>query len=143
MSLMCRPRNTSRYKKKLERSASGLTTNEKKELYKLLLEYFAESSAKLGCTNLIKHSIDVGITNTLFGNHVDECHHSEEGAGSRAYQGHAQNFIQLSFSPWASPVVLVGKRDGSLRFCVDWEGDMHPCMHYTARKDAYPLPRGG
>ena len=46
----------------VERSASDLTTNEE-ELYKLLLEYadvFAESSAELGCTNLIKHSIDTG-----------------------------------------------------------------------------------
>ena len=47
----------------VERSASDLTTNEKEELYKLLLKYadvFAESSIELGRTNLIKHSIDAG-----------------------------------------------------------------------------------
>jgi len=28
--------------------------------------------------------------------------------------------IQLSFSPWASHIVLVRKKDRTLRFCVDY-----------------------
>lgn len=41
--------------------------------------------------------------------------------------------IQLSQSPWASPIVLGKRRDGTLQFCVDYR-----CL--TVR-DAYPLPR--
>ena len=44
--------------------------------------------------------------------------------------------IKCSNSPWASVVVLVRKKDGSLRFCID----LHRLNACTI-KDAYSLPR--
>ena len=44
--------------------------------------------------------------------------------------------MRKSNIPWASAVVLVRKKDGSLRFCIN----LHQLNSYTI-KDAYSLPR--
>ena len=56
-------------------------------------------------------------------------------------QSHLQDMLKVGairklVSPWASPVLLVNKKDGSLRFGID----LHKLNSRTI-KDAYSLPR--
>ena len=47
-----------------------------------------------------------------------------------------KDVIQKSSNPWASGIVMVKKKDGSKRFCVDYRR-----LNDITFKDAYPLPR--
>jgi len=47
-----------------------------------------------------------------------------------------QQMMEQANSPWASPVVLVAKKDGTKRFCVDYRH-----LNSITRMDTFPLPR--
>ena len=125
---------------KLELSGLKSWTEENKQkALNLLAKYhdiFALEDGKMGCTEVVEHKIKVtdprpfkerprNIPSGLLDEvkeHLD--HMLDVGA------------IKPSKSDWSNAVVLVHKKDGGLRFCIDLQK-----MNAQTRKDGFLLPR--
>ena len=120
-------------------AGSALSTAEQQQLFTVLSEYadiFAERSGDFGRTNKIRHSINTGDSPPIRQPVRRMPPYRREEARKLLSEMLAKDVIQQSSSPWASPIVLVRKKDGSIRFCVDYRK-----VNGITRKDAYPLPR--
>ena len=120
----------------------GLTEwmeSEQKWARELLLKWehlFAHNDLDLGKTALIKHKIQ--ITDQMpFKEHY-RCipPHMYDDVRTHIQEMLDIGAIRKSHSPWASAVVLVQKKDGSLRFCIN----LRKLNNWTV-KDAYLLPQ--
>ena len=115
-----------------------LSNSEKELLFVLLMEYADVFSfhSDLGRTNLTKHHIDTGDSQHIhqLPRHVSPARRQE--VRQLLTEMLKNDIIQPSNSPWSSPIILVRKRDGSTRFCIDYRK-----VNSVTRKDAYPLPR--
>ena len=118
---------------------STLTPAEKEEVQKMLLNWkdvFAFSPTELGKAKGVKHKI-VLKDNVPF---KDRPRRIPPGMYDEVKQ-HLKDMlacgaIRPSKSPWSSNVVLVRKKDGSLRLCLDFRR-----LNEKTVRDAYMLPR--
>lgn len=118
---------------------SALGEQDQAEVRSLLQKYqsvFSAHEGDLGCTNLISHDNPL-IDDTPVRQRYRRIPPSEyEAVKAHINQLLESQVIRESSSPYASPIVLVRKKDGSLRLCVDYR-----LLNSKTRKDAFPLPR--
>ena len=117
----------------------NLSEGERDLFFSLLLKHadvFASSTAGLGRTNKVRHHIDTGTAQPIRQTVRRISPHRREEVKALLEQMLAKGVVEPSSSPWAAPVVLVRKKDGSMRFCIDYRK-----LNEVTRKDAYPLPR--
>lgn len=109
---------------------------ELRELLMKFMDCFSATSA-VRQTPLTKHRIITDdAVRPLRQNPYRVSTKEREAIRSQVEQIMQDHVIQPYRSPWASPVVLVKKKDGTLRFCVDYRK-----LNQVTKKDVYPLPR--
>ena len=115
-----------------------LTNEQKEKVRELLTRYrtiLSTGDHDVGRTPLVEHTIDTGdhwpIRQPLRRQPFQHQAYIDEETDRMLEYG----IIELAASPWASNVVLVKKKDGSLRFCVDYRR-----LNSITYKDSYPLP---
>lgn len=118
--------------------SSTLNQEQQERLRALLNEYrdvFAVTPKELGRTSLVHHHIDKGDHPPLRSRPYRIPQAQKETIENHINDMLSRDVIQRSASPWASPVVLVPKPDGSSRFCCDFRN-----LNRITKKDSYPLP---
>ena len=118
---------------------NNLTADQKEQLVCLLTKYrkvFAFSEKELGCAKGVEHHIELNerVPVKQRPNRVSQY---EREIIEKEVKGKLESgLIVESNSPFASPVVLVGKKNESWRFCVDYRK-----LNATTKLTSYPLPR--
>ncbi|CAF2749573.1 unnamed protein product [Rotaria sp. Silwood2] len=84
----------------------------------------------------LKHAIDTGHHKPIYTPPYRQSNQAEELLTTETNKLLQQGIIEPSISPWSSPVVLVKKKDGTHRFCVDFTK-----LNAITERDHFPLPR--
>ena len=120
-------------------SNTSLSEEDKKRVREYVLEQgdlFALDDTELGCTHLVTHEIETGDSPPIKQHARREPYLQRAKITLLIKEMLDRGVIAPSSSPWASPIVLVRKPDGSPRFCVDYRK-----LNFVTVKDVFPLPR--
>ena len=98
-------------------------------------DLFAAKDSDLGHTDTVKMKIDTGNQSPIKLRPYRTPIHIREVIDKAVDEMLDANVIRRSKSPWSFPVVIVDKKDGSKRFCVDFRK-----LNQITKPNSYPLP---
>ena len=116
-----------------------LPTQEREKLMDFLITYhhvFSLENGERGETDIVQMEIDTGDSYPKRQAPRQMPFAVREEVARQLNEMQESGVIRPSKSPWASPVVLVRKRDGTHRFCVDYRA-----LNSVTKSDSFPLPR--
>ena len=114
----------------------GMEEPKKGQLQEILQSFPQVLANTPGRTNLVQHHISIGDVSPIQQKPYRVPYAQRDLVKQELDRMLQANVIRPSTSPWASPIVLVTKKDGSVRFCVDYRK-----LNQVAKFDAYPMPR--
>jgi hypothetical protein len=116
-----------------------LNSNEAEKTKNILHRFqdlFSKSKDDFGRTSVTKHRINTENANPTKQPPRRLPHHAADFVDQEVENMMEKGIVEPSSSPWAAGVVLVEKKDGTKRFCVDYRS-----LNSKTIKDACPLPR--
>ena len=121
-----------------EKAKGNLNSKQTETVRQFLVKYanlFAKDDFDLGKVESVQHEIKTGDAVPIKQPPRRLPVHMQEEVDKHVESMIQKGVVQPSSSPWASPVVLVKKKDGTTRFCIDYRK-----LNDITVKDAYPLP---
>ncbi|XP_023809406.1 uncharacterized protein LOC111947165 [Oryzias latipes] len=118
---------------------SPITEEQRAKLSALLGRFcslFCSSGKDLGRCMLVKHHIRTGDHPPIKQRAYRAAPNKQAEIERQVSNLLADGLVEESCSPWASPVVLVKKKGGQWRFCIDYRR-----LNSVTIKDSHPLPR--
>lgn len=126
-------------KEVFEKFIEHLSKEQREKVKTLLIKHqkvFSRNCDDIGRTHIVEHTIDTGDARPVklapYRVPLAKRLAAEKEIVDMAETG----IIEPSFSPWSSPVVMVTKPNGSIRFCCDFRK-----LNDNTVKDSQPLPR--
>ena len=122
-----------------ERGSKHLDGKDKPNLANLLNNFgntFSKDSQDIGSTSITKHNIKLHDTTPIKIPARKMSKEKQVAADEQIEDALAKGLISKSDSPFSAPLVMVRKKDGSFRMCLDYRE-----VNARTIKDAYPLPR--
>lgn len=107
----------------LEEIDSEVSVNQRANMRSLISDFqdsFVGSDNKFGRTGLVRHTIDTGSAHPIKQAVRRLPEKKRAVAAGEIEKILEEGIIEPSYSPWAAPIVLVSKKDGSLRFCIEY-----------------------
>jgi len=121
----------------LEKMPEDMTEEQRQKVQDLLVKYrnfISTGDHDIGRTDLVEYRIDTGdsrpIRQPLRRYHFQHLDWIDKEVEEMKKHG----IVEPAASPWASNVVLVKKKDGTLRFCIDCRR-----LNSVTKQDSYPL----
>ncbi len=116
------------------------TTEDKLKAAQVLREYWDLFShdGSYGYTHLLKHRIITEDVPPIKCRYRPVSPHLEASLRQQLNEWLNHGVIEPSNSPWSSNLVAAKKKDGSIRWCVDWRR-----LNSVTKKDSFPMPMIG